>query len=179
MIAALTLATSLAGLSSLASLTPDHARVQTGGFVGMVTVGLGYAMANEHLTVDGTYGWVPPRHGAPSAHLGTLTLGARPKALRLSTRVFWVPCYAGLGVFVGHNAKERPAAVEDSPLVWWGLFALGTELALHQPDGAPIIRHALFVEEVTLGPYLYSVVTNGGAGLQSSFSTALGYRASF
>ena len=166
-------------LASLSALAPDHARLQTGGYLGMVTAGVGYSMASDRVSIDGTYGWAPPRNGAPTAHLGTLTIGLRPLHVELGTRFVLVPLYANGGLFLGHNARERPPAVEDSPMVLWGVFSFGMELALYERGSGPITRHALYVEEVTLGPYFYSVVTNRGMHLTEAFSTALGYRASF
>jgi len=158
---------------------PDYARVQTGGFVGMLTFGVGYSALNDFVNVSGSYGWVPPQHGNPAAHLGTLTAALRPLRFSLSKNLELYPIYAGGGLFIGHNARHRPEVVEDSPTVYWGMLLFGAELALRDRPSEPILRHSLFVEEVTLGPYLDAVVKNGGMHLTSAFSTAIGYRASF
>lgn len=158
---------------------PDYVRLQTGGFVGMVTVGVGYSALRDLVNVGGTYGWVPPRNGDPAAHLGTLTASLRPLRLALSSRLELYPLYAGGGLFFGYNVRPRAEVVEDSPIVRWGMLFIGAELALRERPTGAILRHSLFIEEITLGPYLLSMAKNDGMHLTSAFSTAVGYRASF
>jgi hypothetical protein len=166
-------------LAALAALAPDHARLQTGGFSGMVALGVGYSAAQDRVTVDASYGWVPPRHGAPTAHLGTLALGLRPLRGSLSPTLVCLPLYVTVGLYLGHGSPARAAAVADDPVAVWGLLSLGAELAWVRRSGERPWRHALYVEEVALSPHLYAVVSNAGLHATEAFSTALGYRVSF
>lgn len=156
-----------------------YARLQTGGFTGLATVGIGYSAFDDLLNVGASYGWVPPMDGAPTAHLGAFTAALRPLRFSLSQRVVLYPLYTGGGLLIGRNMRDRRDVVEDQPNVRWGLLFIGAELALRERARSTIVRHSLFVEEVTVGPYLAAVVNNSGMHVETAFSTALGYRATF
>lgn len=156
-----------------------YARLQTGGFSGLLTVGVGYSALHDLVNVGASYGWVPPMNGAPTAHVGTFTATMRPLRFALSQRVVLYPLYTGGGLLIGRNVRSRLEVVEDQPNVRWGMLFFGAELALREHADATIVRHGLFIEEVTLGPYLAAVVNNSGMHVESAFSTALGYRATF
>lgn len=156
-----------------------YGRLQTGGFTGLATVGIGYSAFDDLLNVGASYGWVPPMNGAPTAHLGAFTAALRPLRFALSQRVVLYPLYTGGGLLIGRNVRDRRDVVEDQPDVRWGILFIGAELALRERAGSTIVRHSLFVEEVTLGPYLAAVVNNSGMHIDTAFSTALGYRATF
>lgn len=159
-------------------LAPDFARLQTGGRLGMITVGVGWSALRDVINVGATYGWVPPRHGAAAANLGSLAVTLRP--LRFGDEGLRAhPLYFGGGVFIGHNVMSRPAAVEEAPFALWGLFVVGAEISVREARGGWILRHGFFVEEVALGPHVAALVRNEGMHLLEAFSTAIGYRAAF
>ena len=166
---------------------PDYARVQTGGYLGMFTVGVGYSAFRDVLNVGVTYGYVPPRHGAPSIHLGSAMLAVRPLrfALGPQDRYFLYPLYVGGGAFVASSANtfvEQPEVYPPGyypPTAFQPIFLFGAELSVRANEGSVIARHSLFVEEVTIRQYISSMYQNRGFHIGSAFSTAIGYRASF
>lgn len=161
-------------------MTPSPwVRVSTGGFVGMVTLSAGVSALRELLSVGASYGWVPPHGDAPAAHLATVMVTLRPLRFSPTERLVVYPLYTAAGLFFGRNVRDRVDVVEDSPSVRWGLLAFGAEVGFRERRDAPVVRHSLFVEEITLGPYLAAVVDNSGMHVLDAFSTALGYRASF
>lgn len=161
-------------------MTPSPwVRVSTGGFVGMVTFSGGISVLRELLSLGASYGWVPPHGDTRAAHLATVTVTLRPLRVSPTERLVVYPIYTAAGLFFGRNVRDRVDVVEDSPSVRWGLLAFGAEVGFRERRDAFVVRHSLFVEEITLGPYLAGVVNNSGMHVLDAFSTALGYRASF
>lgn len=165
---------------------PDYARLQTGGFLGMFTAGLGYSALRDVLNVGATYGYVPARDGAPPAHLGSLLVSVRPLRLDFGSRdqFFVRPLYAGFGAFIASTRNSFIVQPDVYPAGYYQptglqpLLVFGAEIGVRD-RGAAIVRHSLFIEEVTLGQLAEAVVQNEGQGFVDAFSTALGYRASF
>ncbi|MBI2389381.1 MAG: hypothetical protein HYV09_07270 [Deltaproteobacteria bacterium] len=165
---------------------PDYARVQTGGFLGMFTAGLGFSAFDDVLNVGGTYGYVPARDGAPPVHLGSLVVSVRPLRLDFGShdQFFVRPLYAGFGAFLASMKNSFIVQPDVYPAGYYQptglqpLVVFGAEIGVRE-RGAAILRHSLFVEEVTLGQLAEAVVQNEGHGFVDAFSTALGYRASF
>jgi hypothetical protein len=164
---------------------PDHVRLQTGGWIGAFTVGIGYSLFGDHLAIDAFYGYVPPLDGAPRRHIGTGGMYIRPLRVGLGGDVFIVPFYLGAGVMVAsgadvfvHQPKELPSGYYAPTAVHW-FAAFGVEIGIGAGRGAAIRRHALYAEEVTIDQYFDALVQNRDLRLVDAFSTALGYRASF
>jgi hypothetical protein len=166
---------------------PDYARVQTGGYLGMFTVGVGYSAFRDVLNIGVTYGYVPPRDGAPSIHLGSAMLAVRPLrfALGKDDRYFLYPLYIGGGAFVASSPNtfvSQPEVYPPGyypPTAFQPIFLFGAELSVRSNEGAAIARHSLFIEEVTIRQYISSMYLNHAFHIGSAFSTAIGYRASF
>ncbi len=74
---------------------PDYARLQTGGFVGTVAAGLGYAAFDDILNVTLLYGYTPDEGG--DVHALELSAAARPFEVGWD-RARFVPLYAGVGL---------------------------------------------------------------------------------
>lgn len=62
---------------------PRHVLLQTGGGVGMLSVGGGLSFARRHLDVDGLLGYVPARHAGKALTIVSLKLKYAPWRLPL------------------------------------------------------------------------------------------------
>lgn len=170
-------------LDRLGWAVPDFAKLQTGGFSGAVTVGLGYAMLQDHLNVAALYGYVPVAVGR-DVHSVHLTLSGRPGEIRFQ-QLGWLPLYGGLGALCtwgpGYfvvppkrypRAYYYPTALRASVLV-------GTELDWVSRRG-PFERHGAYFELTTLDFLLLAQLRNPRVvRLTDIVSSTLGYRFSF
>jgi len=165
---------------------PDYVRLQTGGFLGMFTIGVGYSALRDVLNIGVSYGFVPPYHGAPAVHVGTATLQIRPLRFPIDQERIWIyPLYVGGGLFVAHGKNlfvqqpnvYPPGYYEPTALHYLLLF--GAEAALRQPSDRFFTRHSAFIEFVTVDQYIDALQQNREFRLYDAFSTTLGYRASF
>jgi hypothetical protein len=166
---------------------PDYFRLQTGGFLGMFTVGVGYSALRDVLNVGVGYGYVPPLDGAPHVHLGNATLTIRPLRWSLGSndRFYYYPIYVGCGGMLASSPNlfaTQPAVYPQgyyAPNALNFLLLFRTEFAVRQDRGALLERQSVFVEFVTINQYLDALNQNREVSLLDAFSTAFGYRASF
>ena len=165
---------------------PDYARLQTGGFLGMFTVGVGYSAFRDILNIGVSYGFVPRYQGAPAVHLGSAALSVRPLRFAVDRERIWVyPLYLGAGVLAASGKNVFLSQPDVYPSGYYAPTALhyfllfGAEAALRQHSDRFFTRHSLFVEAVTIDQYLDALQQNREFQLYDAFSTAFGYRASF
>lgn len=166
---------------------PDYARVQSGGFLGLVNVAAGYSALRDMLNVQLEYGFVPAFEKQSSVHFGAGLLLVRPWRVALGPRDrFWLyPVYLGGGVMVA-SAKglfiRQPEIYPKGyypPNGFHFLALLGAELAFRPDDGQFFTRHALTVEVITLDQYVDAISQNRSMSPFAAFSTAVGYKLGF
>lgn len=166
---------------------PDYARMQTGGFLGLVNVAVGYSAFRDVLNFQLEYGFVPPLAKESSVHFGAGLLLVRPLRLVFAARErFWFyPIYAGGGVMV---ASARGLFIRQPSVYPKGYYPpngfhilalLGCELAFRPNAGQFVTRHALTVEFITLDQYLDAISQNRSMSPFGAFSTAVGYKLGF
>ncbi|HWA73927.1 MAG TPA: hypothetical protein VG937_16405 [Polyangiaceae bacterium] len=166
---------------------PDYARLQSGGFLGLVNVAGGYSALRDVLNFQLEYGFVPPLEKESSVHFGAGLLLIRPLRLALGPRErFWLyPLYAGGGAMVASAAGlfiRQPSVYPKGyypPNGFHFVALFGAELALRPDAGQFITRHALTVEVITIDQYLDAINQNRSMSPFSAFSTALGYKLGF
>jgi hypothetical protein len=162
----------------------DHLKLQSGGYLGLATVGVGLAAFQDHLNVTGYYGWVPEEVGGTSVHSLTLMITGRASRLRLDG-VRWVPVYAGAGALYvqGHggfflSVPDRYPAGYYPPTGIRAFAVVGSELELSmRPREAPV-SPGLFVEVVALDVLVIEWARNSDSvSVLDTLSTAVGYKA--
>ena len=168
------------------ALVPDYAKLQTGGFLGMFTVGLGWSAFSDHFDVGATYGYAPPNNGGTHVHLFTGICVIRPVWFEVAHKQIRVhPIYVGGGVLVARGPDVFVRQPDVYPPGYYpptGLHALvlvGSEVGLRVGQPGLIQRHSLYVEFVSFDQYLGALTDNRQFRLYDAFSAALGYRASF
>lgn len=166
---------------------PRYAKLQTGGYLGFLTVGSGWSLAQTHVEIELLYGWVPASLGGTSVHSLTLRSFGRSPGWCFGPGFRWTYLYGGPAVLfaLGDQFFLRvPERYHDrryyrrTAMHW--LATLGTELAL--PFRSPHIplQHALYAELSALDDYLFSWLKSASTvSFASIFSTTLGYRVRF
>jgi hypothetical protein len=168
-------------------LVPDFGKLQTGGFVGMVTVGFGYAVFDDVLNAGAHYGYTPERHAGLDVHTMHFTLDVRPFELRLGD-VRWVPGYLGVGLLhvwgdrYFSDLPDRYATVDGAyypPTALHWTAHLGTELDW-LPRFGFFERHGFYYELATIDTFAFAYVENRETvGLTDALSSTFGYRAAW
>ena len=164
---------------------PDYAKLQTGGYAGLLTAGLGYAAFDDVLNVTLLYGYVPEAIAGRTVHSLHLAFVVRP--LELSIASFrLIPAYAGVGVLYTWGDGYFVALPERYPAGYYRSTALqltahlGAELDLAMEPRSPFERHGLYLElcalEVFVGRYLRNPES---IGVTEVVSLAVGYRVAF
>jgi len=166
---------------------PDYAFVQTGGFVGLLTIGLGYALFDDWVNVGAAYGISPAFHSGRTVHTVHLGIGVRPLELRLSGALKLVP-YAGGGFLVAFGEDyfvDPPARYEPYSDLYYLPTALhltihaGVEVDFRAPSPS-FERQGLFWEVRTLDRFLVDWLSNTAVVEPwEAWSSALGYRLAF
>jgi hypothetical protein len=163
---------------------PDFAKLQSGGYAGLVTAGFGYAAFDDILNVSFLYGYTPEEFAGIPVHSGHLVLSGRPFELSIQ-RFRLIPIYLGVGALVtwgeGYFLKlpERYSSGYYPPTgVHWSAHA-GIEANYAPADGA-FERHGVYAELTTIDTFLTRYVQNSETlGPEDVVSVALGYRAAF
>jgi hypothetical protein len=166
---------------------PDYARLQTGGFLGLVNVAVGYSALRDVLNFQLEYGFVPAFDKESSAHFGAGLLLVRPLRFAFGPRErFWVyPAYVGGGVMVASASGlfiRQPDVYPPGyypPNGFHFVALLGSEFAFRPNAGQFATRHALTVEFITIDQYLDAINQNRSMSPFGAFSTALGYKLGF
>jgi hypothetical protein len=166
---------------------PDYARLQTGGYVGSVGAGLGYAAFADRLNVTLLYGFTPADRAGHDVHAAKLSVDFRPFDLgRVPVRV--VPFYVGAGLlyaFGGEYFTRLPARYRRidtnyyPPTALHWMVQLGAELDYVPAHGA-IERHGLYYEVGTMDSYVFSLFENPKrVRLIDILASTVGYRLAF
>jgi hypothetical protein len=166
---------------------PDFAKLQTGGFVGFLTIGVGYGIFDDVVNIAGHYGYTPPAHAGHDVHTLHLTLDVRPFDLRFGD-VRWIPAYMGGGLLhvwgeqYFSDLPHRYAKVDGSyypPTALHWTAHLGTEL-----DWLPRVgffeRHGFYFELATVDTFVFAYSENRETvSLTEVVSSTIGYRAAW
>lgn len=164
---------------------PDHAKVQTGGYLGLFTVAAGYS-AIDLLDFDVCYGWVPGSIGGTDIHSLALRVGAHVAVMCFAPDLSWTYLTGAVGavmtfgdVFFLTTPNRYPDGYYAETAVR-GILTLGGEIEAHQPAGSPFALHALFVEVSVLDEYLLVWLKNPReAAPWEVWSFSFGYKAGF
>lgn len=164
---------------------PAYAKVQTGGYLGALTLGAGYAPW-QVLEIGAYYGWVPAPLGGVNIHSVALRLGARVRGTCVARDWNWVYLTGGVGaLFTAGDGffLTVPERYHDQHYYRQtgarGLLTVGTELSRRQ-SGGPIATQAAFVEVTTIDEYLRLWAKSPRAEpFLATLSTSLGYRIGF
>jgi hypothetical protein len=138
---------------------PDHARLQTGGYLGMLTVGVGYS-AFDALDVDVYYGWVPEPVGGRDIHSVALRLGTHVRGLCVTRDVRWIFLSAGIGGVTTFGERFFLVSPEPFPSSYYqetmvrSFLSIGTELAFRVREASLIAGHSAFIEVTALDEYV-------------------------
>ncbi len=168
---------------ALGPWVPDYARLQTGGFVGVVAVGIGYAAFDDVLNIALHYGYTPFETG--DVHSVELSVSARPFELAAG-QARLVPIYIGLGALGTWGARyyldlpnRYPGSRYYPPNAVQPVGFLGIE-ADWVPTRSVIERHGLFFEVKTLAGYTLRYARNPDVvDFEDIVSAAVGYRIAF
>ncbi|MBX3131700.1 MAG: hypothetical protein KF718_33595 [Polyangiaceae bacterium] len=166
---------------------PDFVRLQTGGFVGLVAVGVGYAAFDDVLNVSAHYGFTPASLVGTTVHAASLEILIRPFDQRLGDfRV--VPIYVGPGLlYTGGEGfftrvPEQYSHIDSnyyppSSLYWTA--RVGVELDYVPPAGF-FERHGVYYEATLFSAYLNLYRKNPDTlAFENMFGGAVGYRGAF
>ena len=167
---------------------PDFAKLQTGGYSGLVTVGIGYSVFSDRLNFTLDYGFAPKSVAGRSVHSVSTTLSYRPFDFRVGS-VRFVPIYgggnllftAGDGYFLRTPERYHQYDKRYYPPtgVHW-MAHLGTEIDFLPSEGSFIERHGFYAELRTLDSYLISYIENPKTiYFREVVASAVGYRAAF
>ncbi|SES72824.1 hypothetical protein [Hymenobacter actinosclerus] len=75
---------------------PRHLLLQTGGGLGMLSVGGGLSFAHRHLDVDGLLGYVPAEHAGTALTIASVKLKYAPWELPLGSKLALQPLAVGV-----------------------------------------------------------------------------------
>jgi hypothetical protein len=166
---------------------PDYVRLQSGGYLGMGAVSVGYSALRDVINVGAGYGFVPAEAEAPAVHILHALVLLRPLRFGVGDdqRVFVYPIYAGTGVMaaIGPNLfiqqpDEYPGGYYPASGLHY-LALVGAELAVRENERRFFQRHSVFWELVSFDQYLDAFFQNPDVSLLDAAASTVGYRASF
>jgi hypothetical protein len=159
--------------------TPDFVKLQTGGYLGLTTLGVGYSTTDDIVSFAAYYGWVPEALAGVDIHSLAYALTVRAR-LCPSDRWEWIAGYAGVGaVFTWGEGffleSDIPGYYESTGRRRF--LVIGTEL-LYEPTAKPawLSAHGAFAELVALDKYLAVWWKNERIPLTQTLSLAIGYK---
>jgi hypothetical protein len=165
---------------------PDFVEVQTGGYVGLVAGGFGYAIFDHVLELSLAYGYTPAFVAGRGTHVLAWEGAVRPFDVRIGpTRL--VPIYAGAGglyalggdFFVNEPDRYQNSDYYDPTALHWTLH-VGVELGFLPSPDSFVERHSAYAELRTIDVLFEALVTNGREiDLHEAVAAGLGYRLAF
>lgn len=168
---------------------PRHVVLQTGGGVGMLSVGGGLSFAHRHLDLDALVGYVPARHAGTALTIASLKLKYAPWELPLGgSRLAFTPLAVGVYgsyTFGLRNPGEEGQYPDD--YYWWSRTirvgpVLGSSLSYTLPDtpSGRARRLTAYYELATNDLYAISYFLNRQAlSLPDVATLALGLKLDF
>lgn len=169
-----------AGGDQLGPWAPDFAKLQSGGFSGTVTLGIGYAPLHDLLNAALLYGYVPPAFGGSVQSLH-FALQVRP--LRFDSHdIRWLPAYAGLGALCTWGADYFLVLPQRYPSGYYRANAchatahVGAEMQW-LPRRGLVRAHGIYVELTTVDTLIFDYFQNPRmTGPADVLSSSIGYR---
>jgi hypothetical protein len=165
--------------------TPDFVKLQTGGYLGFSTIGVGYATRDDVINAAVHYGWVPEELAGVEIHSFAYVLSVRAR-LCVDERWEWIAAYAGVGaVFTDGEGFFLQSPDVYGPGYYQAtgrrrLLLIGSEV-LYVPRAKPawLSAHGAFAELVALDKYLAAWWKNDRITLVETLSLGLGYKVRF
>jgi hypothetical protein len=164
---------------------PDHAKLQTGGYLGLLAVGVGYS-ALQMIDVDGYYGWVPGASNGPSIHALGLRASGHVKGWCITSKARWIYFSLGVTALATFGRGFFLGSPEPFPRRYYPvtavrpLFTVGNELSIRQSGNGPFAAHGAIVEITTVDQYFLEWLDNTDViEPLDVWSLSLGYKASF
>jgi hypothetical protein len=167
----------------LGALVPDFAKLQSGGFAGQFSAGLGYSAFDDIVNLTALYGYTPGFDGRAVQSLH-VTLAFRPLEANYG-RLRLVPAYFGVGGLVTWGEGyfiELPERYPDDYYRATGLhytahLGLGVDWLPRRGD---VERHGVYFELTTIDSFLSAYLKNRElVRLRDVLSSGLGYRIAF
>ncbi len=160
---------------------PDYARLQTGGFVGVIAAGFGYAIFDDVLNITLLYGYTPDE--ASDVHALELSANVRPFELVVD-RARIVPIYLGFGTLATWGNRYYLDLPEQYPSGYYLPNALQPVLYLGTEAGwatnGVVERQSLFFEVKTLANYALRYMKNPEVvDFEDIVAGCVGYRIAF
>lgn len=165
--------------------TPDFVKIQSGGYLGLATVGVGYGTTDDVFNAGVYYGWVPKALAGVEIHSFAYLLSIRARFC-IHERWEWIAAYAGFGaVFTTGDGffLESPDLYGPGYYQSTGrrrFLLIGSEL-LYATHAKPawLSAHGAFAEVVALDKYLAAWWKNDRVSFVDTLSLALGYKVRF
>jgi hypothetical protein len=162
---------------------PDRAKLQTGGYLGLVTVAVGYS-AFDVLDFDLYYGWVPEAVGGIDIHSVAARAGVRAPGLCLGSSLRWTYLQGGIGGlmtfgknFFVVNPSRYPGDYYYPVTALRAFLSVGTALEFLQSPASLVSSHGVFVEVSALDEYLVPWIKNAETiSLWDVWSLSVGYQ---
>jgi hypothetical protein len=169
---------------------PSHLVLQTGGGLGMVAAGVGYAFGKDRLETDILLGYVPKRYAGSALTLASLKFMYSPFRLKLSEKVQLLPLTVGAYFSYTHGTINDELKGQYSSDYYWfstdtryGLLLGGrlTYLAATVAATGRPRKLSAFYELGSNDLYMASYLSNPGGGLKLGqlLTLALGVKADF
>jgi hypothetical protein len=169
---------------------PTHLLLQTGGGLGMVSAGAGYALLKNRLEVDALLGYVPKRFAGSVLGVASLKVMYSPFRLRVAEQVQVLPFTLGGYASYTHGTINSGVKGQYPTDYYWfstdtryGPFVGGRLTYLAAPVAATGVPRKLsfYYELGSNDLYIASYLTNrdGGLGIGQLLTLALGVKADF
>lgn len=189
-------------LGSMALAVPAQAspfaKVQTGGYAGLATVGLGYGAFEDLWRGEALYGYVPASVSGIAIHSVTFKTDVAAAGLAVGDGL-WIPAYVGGGLLWGLSRKVFARLPEEYPekyypstaLFWEGhlgtewVFGGASSFAPASAGGTGFARemgarHGVYAEANVHEMGLLASYDNPGyLGPRDLFTYTLGYKLRF
>ncbi|UCD18240.1 MAG: hypothetical protein JSV44_04830 [Candidatus Zixiibacteriota bacterium] len=164
--------------------TPDHAKMQYAGNMGLVSAGPGYSLFGGRLHLDLFYGYLPSFIGGVETHTVTTKIACFPVTRTLRETYTISPLTLGFNIciVIGENYFFRPPAHYPDDYYWATNLRiapyLGTKVHKRLSSNGKIKGLDLYIEVGTVDIYLRDYVHSDYVGLMDiiNFSFGLGIR---
>jgi hypothetical protein len=166
---------------------PRHLVLQTGGGIGMVAAGAGYAFANNKVETDILLGYVPKRFAGSTLSLASAKLLYSPFTVRLAEQWQLKPLTVGAYFSYTHGTLNDEERGQYTKGYYWfstdtryGPLA-GSRLSYLRPNSGPVPKAvSLYYELGTNDLYAVSYVQNRqGLRFGQILTLAIGVKADF
>lgn len=151
----------------LKKLVPHHAKLQYGGGIGFLSVGIGYSTKNQKLETDLMYGYVPAGNMGVEIHSATIRLQWIPLKTVQRGNLFLKPLVTGFLVnhsfgqqYFAFKPENYPYSYYKFPTSLNSALFLGSQLGTQFSGAKNFKALALYYELLTFDRELLSFVGN-------------------